>query len=160
MPILDRLDHLHRAKAIEGDLPFFSIYTVGIGGERFFRALKDEGKILGTHCATCDVMYVPARFYCERCFAHLGDTAWFDAGTMGSVHTFTVMHIGLDGTPLDAPRILAFIEIGDTDGGLVHDLGEVDPDEVYIGMTVEAVLKSMEERTGSITDIQYFKPVA
>lgn len=159
MPLLDRLDHLHRARAVEGDLPFYSVYTLGIAGERFFRALKDEGKITGTHCTQCDVMYVPGRLYCERCFAHLDDDAWFDAGTLGDVHTFTVMHIDLAGTPLDTPRVLAFIEIGEADGGLVHYLGEVDAEAVFVGMTVEAVFKPLEERTGSITDIQYFRPV-
>lgn len=159
MPILDRLDHLHRVKAVEGDLPFYSVYTMGIAGERFFHALKDEGKIMGTHCKHCDVMYVPARLYCERCFAHLGDDTWFDAGTHGRVHTFTQVHVGLDGAPLDKPRLLAFVEIGETDGGIVCDLGEVDPAEVFIGMPVEAVLKPAKGRTGSITDILYFKPV-
>jgi uncharacterized OB-fold protein len=159
MPLLDRLDHSQRARVVEGDLPFYSVYTVGIAGERFFRALKDEGKIMGTHCAPCDVMYLPGRLYCERCFAHLDDAAWFDAGTLGSVHTFTVMHIDLDGTALQTPRVLAFIEIGETDGGLVHDLGGVDPDAVFIGMAVEAVFKPLDERSGSITDILHFRPV-
>ena len=159
MPLLDRLDHVHRVRAVEGDLPFYSVYTTGIAGERFFRALKDEGALMGTYCTECDVMYVPGRLYCERCFAHLDDEAWFDAGTRGRVHTFTVMHIGLDGEPLETPRILAFVEIGDSDGGLVHNLSEVDLEEVFIGMPVEAVLKPATERTGSITDILYFKPI-
>jgi len=130
-----------------------------MAGERFFRALKDEGHILGTRCTNCEVLYVPGRLYCERCFAHLDDETWFDAGTQGSVHTFTVMHIALDGTPLERPRILAFIEFGGTDGGLVHNLGEVDPDEVFIGMPVEAVFKPLQERTGSINDVRHFRPV-
>lgn len=159
MPILDRLDHLHRARAVEGDLPFYSLYTAGVAGERFLRALKDEGKIMGTHCAACNVMYVPGRLYCEQCFAHLGDEAWFDAGGLGRVHAFTRLHLGLDGMPLETPRLMAFIEIGESDGGLVHDLAEVDFDEVFIGMPVTAVFKPAQERTGSITDILYFKPV-
>ena len=157
--MLDRLDHLHRTRAVEGDLPFYSVYTAGIAGERFFRAIKDEGKIMGTHCTRCDVMYVPGRLYCERCFAHLGDEAWFDAGTEGIVHTFTLLHVGMDGAPLKPPRLLAFIEIGETDGGLVHDLGEVTPEEVFIGMPAEAVFRPAEERTGSITDLLYFRPI-
>jgi uncharacterized OB-fold protein len=158
MPILDRIDHLHRARTVKGDLPFHSVYTVGIAGERFFRALKDEGKIMGTRCGNCEVSYIPGRMYCERCFTHLEDEAWFDAGTWGNVHTFTVMHIGLDGDALETPQVLAFIEIGETGSGLVHNLGDVDPDELFIGMPVEAVFKSAGERTGSITDIRYFKP--
>jgi uncharacterized OB-fold protein len=158
MPILDRIDHFHRARAVEGDLPFYSVYTVGIAGEHFFRALKDEGKILGTRCTECEATYIPGRLYCEQCFAQLNDEAWFDAGTTGNVHTFTVMHIALDGTPLETPRILAFIEIGETGSGLVHDLGDVDPNELFIGMNVQAVFKPIKERTGSITDIQHFGP--
>lgn len=160
MPMLDRLDHLHRARAVEGNLPFYSLYTAGVAGEKFFRALKDEGKIMGTHCVQCDVMYVPGRMYCERCFAHLDDESWFDAGTSGSVHTFSVLHVDIDGSPLETPRVIAFIEIGDTDGGLVHELGEVDPEQVFIGMPVEAVLKPPKQRTGALTDIVYFKPIS
>ena len=48
--------------AWHGDLPVTSRYTAGLAGERFFRAIKDEGRILGTLCTECDITYVPARF--------------------------------------------------------------------------------------------------
>jgi uncharacterized OB-fold protein len=41
----------------------------------------------------------------------------------------------------------------------MHLLGEVDPQQVEIGMKVQAVWKPAEEREGSILDIKYFKPV-
>ena len=50
-----------------GDLPVANRYTYGLAGEKFFRALKDEGKILGTYCPHCDQTYVPAAAFCERC---------------------------------------------------------------------------------------------
>jgi uncharacterized protein len=159
MPMLDRLDHLHRARAVEGELPFYSIYTAGLAGERFFRALKDEARIMGTRCAGCGTAYVPARLYCERCFGELDENSWFDAGTRGKIHTFTVMHIGLEGAPLEVPRILAFVQMDGSDGGIVQDLGEVNPAQVSIGMQVEAVFRPPEERTGSINDIAFFRPV-
>ena len=43
-------------------------------------------------------------------------------------------------------------------GGIMHKLGEVDPQKVHIGMRVQAVWKPESEREGSITDILYFKP--
>ena len=57
--------------------------------------------------------------------------------------------------------IPAVIEIeGASKGmGIMHLLGEVDPDEVKMGMKVKAVWKPAEEREGAITDILYFKPV-
>ena len=36
-----------------GDLPVVSRYTAGMAGERFFRAIKDDGKILGSYCENC-----------------------------------------------------------------------------------------------------------
>jgi uncharacterized OB-fold protein len=44
-------------------------------------------------------------------------------------------------------------------GGIMHMLGQVDPQEVHIGMRVKAVWKPPDERQGSITDIRYFKPL-
>lgn len=138
-----------------GELPVTSRYTYGLGGERFFRALKDEGRILGAHCPKCDLTYVPGRAFCERCLGELTD--WRDVGLRGTVHTFTLQYESLDGRRADSPTIVAFVRLGD--GGLVHYLGDVQPDRVAIGMLVEAVLRPPGERTGGILDIAYFRPL-
>jgi uncharacterized OB-fold protein len=137
------------------EMPISSRYTFGVAGERFFRALKDEGKILGSHCPACDVRYVPARQFCERCMAELVE--WFDAGRSGVVETFTLLYEDLDGRATDEPQIVAFIRIAD--GGLVHRLGEVDVEDLDIGMPVEAVLRPKQQRKGSILDIRHFRPI-
>jgi len=54
---------------------------------------------------------------------------------------------------------MAFVQLDGADGGLVHYLDEVAPEQVYIGMDVEAVFKEKAERKGSITDIKYFRPL-
>jgi uncharacterized OB-fold protein len=41
----------------------------------------------------------------------------------------------------------------------VHYLGDIDPEEVYMGLEVEAVFKDAAEREGSILDIECFRPV-
>ncbi len=137
-----------------GDLPVTNRYTYGLAGEKFFRTLKDEGKILGTYCPHCDHTYVPAAVFCERCLGKLDD--WIDMGTTGDVVTYTVLNVALDGSPLEKPEIIAFIRFGD--GGLIHHLGEIEPEQVEIGLIVQAVLKTASKRTGSILDIKYFKP--
>lgn len=134
------------------------LYTSGIAGERFFTALRDEGKILGAECKACNITYVPPRIYCERCFAALEDS-FVDVGLKGRVRTFTVARIDKDGNELDEPEIRAIVMFGDNTTGLLHLLGEVEPEAVRIGMEVEAVLRDREEREGKITDIEYFKPV-
>jgi uncharacterized OB-fold protein len=138
-----------------GDLPVTNRYTYGLAGEKFFRTIKDEGRILGTYCPDCDHTYVPATIFCERCLGKL--EKWVDVGTKGDVVTYTILNIDLDGTPLEKPEVIALVHFAD--GGLIHRLGEVELDEVEIGMTVEAVFKPKDERVGSILDIQYFKPV-
>ena len=63
--------------------------------------------------------------------------------------------------PVDPPELPAVIRLdGASQGGFLHKLGEVAPDDVAIGMAVEAVWRPLEERTGSILDIAYFRPVA
>jgi uncharacterized OB-fold protein len=139
----------------QGDLPVTSRYTLGLAGERFFRAIKEEGRILGSHCPNCDRTYVPAVTFCERCMAELTD--WVDVGTRGELYTYTLLYEDYDGTRRSEPEIVAFIKM--QDGGLVHRLGEVSPEELEIGLPVEAVFKPRGDRTGSILDIDYFKPV-
>ena len=139
-----------------GEMPVTSRYTAGLAGEKFLRAIKDEGKILGSHCDRCGVAYVPARQFCERCMDELNET--IDVGTEGEVHTFTLLFENLDGSPREEPEIVAFISLGD--GGLVHKLDEVHLDDIDIGMPVEAVFKPKAEREGSVLDIMYFRPVS
>ncbi len=138
-----------------GDLPITSRYTAGIAGERFFRAIKDDGVIYGSNCERCATTYVPARQFCERCLDQLDD--WIDVGTTGEVHTFTLLFENLDGTPREEPEVIAFIQI--EDGGFVHRLDEIDLDLLEIGLPVEAVFKPEKKREGSILDIAYFRPV-
>ena len=137
------------------DLPVTNRYTFGLAGERFFRVIKEEARILGTHCTRCDRTYVPAAAFCERCLSEL--TEWVDVGTAGAVETFTLLYVNADGTFREKPQVVAFVRLGD--GGLIHFLAEVDPESVAIGMPVEAVFKEPGERLGSIHDIRYFKPM-
>jgi uncharacterized OB-fold protein len=137
-------------------LPVSNRYTFGIAGERFFREIKDHARILGTRCSNCGRTYVPAAAFCERCLSELRE--WVDVGKIGEIVTFTILHVQYDGSPREESEIVAFVRLGD--GGLIHRLGEIAPEHVRIGMKVEALFKSPENRAGSITDISYFKPVA
>jgi uncharacterized OB-fold protein len=131
-----------------------SRYTFGLAGERFFRALMDEGKIMGSHCPNCNWTYVPATVFCERCMGELEE--WVDMGTVGTLYTFTLLHVNFDGTHREEPEIIGFIAFGD--GGIIHRIEEVDPDNLAFGMQMEAVLKPKNQRKGSMLDIKYFRP--
>lgn len=157
MAITEKVDKLHHAVAWKGDMPITSRYSAGIAGERFFRAIKDEAKFLGTRCKACDLVYVPATMFCERCFSQLEE--WVEVSSTGHVFTFTVLLRDLDDQPLDEPQVLAYVKLDGCDGGLVHYIGETEKNLVHIGMEVEAVFKDAVEREGSILDVRYFRPV-
>jgi uncharacterized protein len=157
MAILQKVDKLHEVLAWKGDIPIRSRYTAGVAGERFFREIKDNARFMGTRCEACDLVYVPAVMFCERCFTQLDE--WLEVPSQGTVFTYTVLYRDLDDHVLDPPAVMAYVKLYGTDGGLVHYLGDVDPEEVEIGMEVEAVFKDPAERQGSILDVACFRPV-
>ena len=152
------IEHIERVtdlRAWAGDFPVSHLYTMGIAGERFFRELKDSGRILGTHCAACDYVHLPPSIFCPRCFAALDE--WKEVGPQGTVRAVTTAHRGVEGETLDPPETLALVQLDGADDLLAHRIGESDG--LRIGDRVEPVLKVAVERTGSILDIRYFRRV-
>ncbi|MFQ5859335.1 MAG: Zn-ribbon domain-containing OB-fold protein, partial [Anaerolineae bacterium] len=133
-------------------------YTAGIAGERFFRALKDEGKFLAARCESCGITYAPARLYCERCLAKLNDQ-WAEVGPEGTVQSFTVLHLDQDGSRLPEPDVVVAVQLDGADTVLIHRLRPADAENVKIGARVMPVFRPAELRGGSILDIEYFKPI-
>ncbi len=138
----------------EGRIPLRHRYTPGVAGQAFFIALKERGELLASRCGSCGITYCPARLFCERCFAGPleADVA---VGPGGTVESFTVGHVGVEGEPMEEPIVLALVRLDGADTVLVHRL--LDADEVSIGARVEAVLEPQAERTGSILDVRGFR---
>ncbi len=130
-------------------------WDAGVAVGRFLDGLR-AGKILGRECRSCERVLVPPRMFCERCFRETD--RWIEVEHTGAVQTYSICHVSWDMQPLESPEIPAVVSIGGSDGGLLHLLGEVDPDDVRIGMDVEAVWKPVGDRTGSILDIDHFRP--
>ncbi len=130
-------------------------YTAGTVRSRFLTEIRDNKKIVGTKCPHCDTVWVPARSTCVKCFASLRE--FVEVGHTGTVTTHTLINTFREFYPLRPPFIFGIIQLDGADTGLVHLIGEVNPEKVKIGMRVKAVFK--EERIGSILDIKYFKPI-
>ncbi|MGB9775644.1 MAG: Zn-ribbon domain-containing OB-fold protein [Anaerolineae bacterium] len=133
-------------------------WDAGIAIGRYLAELK-AGRLVGVHCPSCGRILVPPRMVCQDCFVPTdGFVPLQDTGT---VVTFSICHVRWDMVRLEHPLIPAVIAIdGASPGmGILHLLGEVDPQAVRVGMRVRAVWKPPEEREGAITDIRYFKPL-
>jgi uncharacterized OB-fold protein len=107
--------------------------------------------LLGSRCEACAYTYLPARIFCERCFAGL--TADTECGPGGTLESFTVGHVGIDGEPLDEPATIGLVRLDNADTVLMHRL--VGDGPWQIGGRVDAVVRA--ERTGSIVDVEGFR---
>jgi uncharacterized protein len=150
---LERPDHVRRW---EGRIPVSHRYTPGVAGDVFFSALRDRGALLGSRCDSCDYTYVPARLFCERCFAELSADA--EVGPGGRLVSFTISYTGLEGEPLEQPVTIGLVRPDGADAAIVHRIVETGDDPLEIGQRMEVVVKPERERTGSIQDIDGFRP--
>jgi len=78
------------------------IYTSGIAGERFFRELRDHGRLMGTRCSECGTQWVPPKLFCEECFKEVHD--WVELPREGRVGAACIVGVALDGSRLSAPE--------------------------------------------------------
>jgi uncharacterized OB-fold protein len=120
----------------------------------FLSELRDSMKIWGKRCPQCEKVLVPPRKSCPFCFVDTGQ--WVEVSTEGTVDTFTTVNRDTPVQPVKAPFSYAVICLDGADTGLVHLLGEVQPERICEGMRVKAVFA--ETRRGSLLDIVYFRP--
>ncbi|MFQ5837702.1 MAG: Zn-ribbon domain-containing OB-fold protein [Thermoplasmata archaeon] len=143
-------------KRWRGDMEAFYVYTAGLAGDRFFREIRDNERLMGTYCPDCDVIYLPPRIYCETCFSELAE--WEEVTNKGVVDTFTVAYVNDKGEKLPRPVVWALVRFPGVRGGLIHYVN-LPEEDVRVGMEVEVVYKRRGHRQGSIVDILYFKPI-
>ena len=138
----------------DGEFPVRHRYTPGVAGTAFFTALRDRGVLLGSRCEACSYTYVPARLFCERCFAELAADA--EVGPGGVLVSFTIGFVGLEGEPLEDPETIGLVRLDGADSVLVHRVLDAD-EPLEIGERLEVVLRPEGEREGTIVDIEGFR---
>jgi uncharacterized OB-fold protein len=123
----------------EGKISVPYSWTVGSILSRFYCELRDNAKIWANRCPSCGKVFVPPKIKCIDCYEDLHD--WMELPGTGTVET-----------------AYGIIKMDGADTGMVHFIGDVDPEEVKVGMRVEAVFE--DEREGNILDIKHFRPIA
>jgi uncharacterized OB-fold protein len=152
--VLEKIALPDEVRRWDGEFPVRHRYTPGVAGTAFFTVLRDRGVLLGSRCDACSYTYVPARLFCERCFAELAaDT---EVGPGGALVSFTIGFVGLEGEPLEEPETIGLVRLDGADSVLVHRVLDAD-EPLEIGERVEVVLRPEGEREGTILDIEGFR---
>ncbi len=128
-------------------------WSAGVIGTKFFKAIRDEKKILATRCKNCKKTFVPPVKNCGTCFGVCAD--WVSVGPEGTVISATQALHSSKAHPVANP-IFALIHLDNADTNLLHLL-EGPLERVPIGSRVRAVFK--DARTGGILDIDHFQLV-
>lgn len=140
---------------VEGKLALPYTYFAGRVGSKFITTIRDQKKIMGVKCNACDRVYLPPRQTCERCMEDIRNN-WIEVGNSGEVVNFTVVRYNDGHLPRKAPYVLALVKLDGADTPMAHILDGLKPEEVEIGMRVEAVFA--KETTSTILDIDHFAP--
>lgn len=141
------------------DTPLAMHYTfvAGTGRSLFLSGLAQK-KILARDCPSCSRTYVPPPTQCSSCLVDLGPPKELD-GT-GIIETFCVINFPFPGQTLTPPYAVAHIKLSGATTTLMHLIGDVEPAEVKIGMTVEPVWVDDGELGTSLASIRHFRPVS
>lgn len=140
-------------------------HAMGDIAQEFFRRVETDGELYGRHCPQCDRVLIPPREFCDQCFVET-DT-WERVEDTGEIHSLTIQHYTYEGLP-EPPLAIVRVDLDGADTGLMHwadgeDVDLSDPDvyrnELSVGTRVKANWKPPAERTGEITDINYFEPI-
>ena len=132
-------------------------YTIQPGRELtgFLRGMMAR-RIVGRRCPECSLVYVPPRGACPTCGVSTASDAVLDGN--GTVTTFCVVHIPFEGQRLKPPYACAWVLLDGADSTLLHIIGNVDVEEVRMGMRVKPVWVPDEELGPTLESIAYFEP--
>jgi hypothetical protein len=132
-------------------------YTYGAGKEaaHYLSGLV-QGRIEGTHCPTCDRVYLPPRPVCGICYVECD--GWRPVGPEGTITGVTVVEVPfvdpITGKKRPVPYGFAFIRLDGASTNIFHFVDETDRRKLGVGMRVRPRFR--DARTGSITDVETF----
>jgi uncharacterized protein len=123
----------------------------------FFRAMRDDAKLLGVRCPECERVLVPPRGSCDRDFRATGELV--ELGSEGTIELFTIMYHRIHGLP-EPPYAIAYVRPDGADTALVNfvrgvDLADREAASEALAIGNRAVIRFAEERRGDMTDFHF-----
>lgn len=142
-------------KYVDANLYLPYRYIAGDLRARFFAALKDK-RFIGSKCSQTGKVFVAPLVSSPESFAPA--TELVEVASRGVVTTFCIVNIPVIGRDLQLPYVAASVALDGADISMFGAVQECKPEDVHMGMRVEAVWKPDGERTGSFDDVLYFRP--
>ena len=119
------------------------------------RAFKNK-QILGSKCSKTGKVFIPPIVNSPESFAPCEE--FVEVADRGIVTTFCLVCIPVIGRDLVLPYVAASVALDGADISIFALILECKPEDVRMGMRVEAVWKPDGERHGDHEDILYFRP--
>lgn len=142
-------------KYVEAQLYLPYRYVAGDYRARFFAALKNK-QFIGSKCSKTGKVFVSPLVNSPESFAPATEFVGID--DRGVVTTFCIVNIPVIGRELQLPYVAASVALDGAAISIFAAIQECRPEDVHMGMRVEAVWKPDGERTGSFDDVLYFRP--
>jgi uncharacterized OB-fold protein len=114
-----------------------------------------ERRILGWRCPTSGRVYVPPRGASPTSGEKMEEIV--ELSQKGTVTTYCVVNIPFEGQRLTPPYVCAHIVLDGADVPLLHLVGGCSPQDVRMGMRVEAIWD--EQPAPTLESIRYFAPI-
>ncbi|GLY47492.1 OB-fold nucleic acid binding domain-containing protein [Lentzea sp. NBRC 102530] len=121
----------------------------------FLRGLM-EGRLLGQRCPSCEKVYFPPRPACPT--DGVPTTDQVELADHGTITTYCVVNVPFLGQRIPPPYVSAYVLLDGADIPFLHLLLGVAPEDVRMGMRVEAVWKPREEWGPTMQNIDHFRP--
>ena len=142
-------------KEIKGRLVIPYRWSYGRSLSLFFEYTRVEKKLYGARCTKCGGVIVPPIVVCGRCFAPT-EKEWVQVGDRGELVAWTTVYYPFPGQPTQPPYTYGYVRLDGANTTFPHLIQEVDPENLYVGMRMEAVWN--DDRKGDLYDIKYFRP--
>lgn len=128
---------------------------------RFWREQPQRYRLLGSECNRCGSIYFPPRQVCPECRREsVGKMAQRQLSGRGTILTHTVVHQPADGFELQAPYVMAIVEL-EEGCRVMAQIVDTHPEALQPGLPVEATFRRIREdgKSGVIYYGYKFRPV-
>jgi uncharacterized OB-fold protein len=115
---------------------FGTVSFTGISKVNDFIGNLEQGKVMGTRCKDCGMLFFPPRADCYRCLAD--SMEWFEVTGAGKLVTFSKLEFAPVGFQEDVPYCIALLDYGNYKifGRIASAVPEKD---LRIGMEMKTV---------------------